>query len=703
MKKIKIYGEPNPVIGIKQYYSIHDFFGNAAKTTFIEPQFETMPEESIKWSIWVLIGNTWTKMTKNNKTGATVDYTFTPDSLTRKGIRMLVDANGEKAVLDIETKKTEEIGILYVEILDRDKKKPDKLFHYNEKIIARVHCLNMEKYPVTVTLWEDDGGKKKLTDIAIDTKKGVVLNGKADIELYLNPKYAWSANARKAPGDDNEGAFHEYYVTAEFYQKVSKPSRDINVVNPDYKNYPPAPKPAPKQPEAKKEWPAEKKGPSKKEQRGIQTDRKVLDHHETKMKVENKISTKPYMDPISSFLTFDIGDSVWNQKKDKVCEAEARVRAFMRMLRVKEDTVGDSGYEKIVGGESFIKDYKKDWSSHPKIPIYIKRINQNSNAAGAYQFMGNTYDEIIKNYGARYKITDFSKEAQDKMCLVLMKHYYTKDRPDSFYNIQNEKSKNWRKRFKGQQADIVQLIIDGDIKRASLLSSLCWASLPDSPYGQQSATYTFADVKILYEKFLKEELAEKSDLYLKKGFLKEFNYNCCAEQSPIETGSCNKCNQDHYDIANSEYWVHQQPSECWKASIEILANYGLKNNSGYPQNRIIMADQSGVILIPKETQNAINYIDSQLKVGKPVLVGLDDNLRQGTYNTHKATEHFFVIVGKGCDEGKRYYRFFDVGAHSRELGTGENSRLFLLENGLLQGKSAGGTHNYTVTEVRKNN
>ncbi|MCV9934683.1 glycoside hydrolase family 104 protein [Flavobacterium sp. LS1R47] len=395
---------------------------------------------------------------------------------------------------------------------------------------------------------------------------------------------------------------------------------------------------------------------------------------------------------------------VEKEEKNGICEAEARVRAFMRMLRVKEDTVGDEGYEKNVGGKSFIKDYKKDWSTHPKVSIYIKRIRDSSNAAGAYQFMGKTYDEVIKNYGKRYKITDFSKEAQDKMCLILMKHYYTQDRPKEFYDTQSENRKVWRKRFKGQQGDIIQFVIDNDIRRAALLSSLCWASLPDSPYGQQSAKYTFADVKTIYDNYLKEELINPSnELYLKKGFLKEFGYDCCTGQSDLEVGSCNECNQDHYDIARPEHWVHQKPEECWQASIEILANYGLKNNSGYSQNRIIMADQSGTKLIPKETQKALDYIDSQLKIGKPVVVGLDDNLRKGTYNSHKATEHFFVLVGKGCEDGKRYYRFFDVGARSRELGTGKNSRLFLLDNDLLQGKSAGGSHTYTITEVRKNN
>ena len=115
-----------------------------------------------------------------------------------------------------------------------------------------------------------------------------------------------------------------------------------------------------------------------------------------------------------------------------------------------------------------------------------------------------------------------------------------------------------------------------------------------------------------------------------------------------------------------------------------------------------MADQTGKTLIPKNTQMALDYLDEQLKLGNPIVVGLDDNLRKATYNSHKATEHFFVIVGKGCEDGKIYYNFFDVGSKTVEEGTAEKNKLYLLENKLLEGKSYGGTHNYTVTEVRRN-
>jgi murein DD-endopeptidase MepM/ murein hydrolase activator NlpD len=211
----------------------------------------------------------------------------------------------------------------------------------------------------------------------------------------------------------------------------------------------------------------------------------------------------------------------------KKCECEEKVRAFMRMLRVKEGTQGDSGYEKVVGGKSFIKDYGKDWSTHPDISIYIERIGSSSDAAGAYQFMGTTYNEIKNKYSDRYNITDFGKESQDKYCLVIMKHGYTTDRYPEFYNTSSVTKNEWRKRFKNQQGDIIKFIIEDNFKRAVLLASLGWASLPDSPYGQQSSDYTHDDVKKIYDKYLEEELIEPSkELHLKKGFLKEFRYNC---------------------------------------------------------------------------------------------------------------------------------------------------------------------------------
>ncbi len=61
------------------------------------------------------------------------------------------------------------------------------------------------------------------------------------------------------------------------------------------------------------------------------------------------------------------------------------------------------------------------------------------------------------------------------------------------------------------------------------------------------------------------------------------------------------------------------------------------------------------------------------------------------------------VVGSGCEEGKRFYNFFDVGSKTKEKGTDTKNKLFIDDNLLISGKSNGGTYNYTITEVRKNN
>ncbi|MET3031266.1 glycoside hydrolase family 19 protein, partial [Flavobacterium johnsoniae] len=210
MAKLKIFGKANPVVGTKEFYSINDLFGNSASTQFNEPNFESISDNQVKWSIWVLYGKSWKKATENNKTGLTVPYTFSQKSLTRKGIRMLVEANGEKAVLDIVTQKASKGKILHVDLLDNNYNKPARPFAYGDWIIARVHCVDMELMPVKVTLWEDDGdkGKKNTTNLKIEQKKGAVKNGQADVAFYLDPSHKWLANAKLAPGDENEGEFH---------------------------------------------------------------------------------------------------------------------------------------------------------------------------------------------------------------------------------------------------------------------------------------------------------------------------------------------------------------------------------------------------------------------------------------------------------------------------------------------------------------
>ncbi len=314
--------------------------------------------------------------------------------------------------------------------------------------------------------------------------------------------------------------------------------------------------------------------------------------------IEKALESKTYIS--GSTISFDIyktqAENLWLQaecqgntikhegeflKKDgeyfvigKKCDCEARVRAFIRMLRVGEGTEGEKGYTRQFSGKQF-----SDMSDHPH--EVITASGYSSSAAGAYQIMANTYDEL-KTYRTKYNILNFNQESQDKLCLVILKHNYEKDRPSSFYNpiywkdkaetIRNLEKENIakerRKRFKGQNGDIIKMLIDNNFDNAVLLSALCWASLPDAPYGQP--TETKKECKANYEKFFKEELEEKSDLYLKKGFLKEFGYSC-------------GCNVESNDTCPDDFSQCFNYADVWD-NPEISSDNGGKNNNRYGYN-----------------------------------------------------------------------------------------------------------------------
>lgn len=205
-----------------------------------------------------------------------------------------------------------------------------------------------------------------------------------------------------------------------------------------------------------------------------------------------------------------------------VCTCEAKIRAYMRMLRVGEGTVGEKGYTTRFGNAQF-----SDMSTHPGL-----RPGSGSSAAGAYQVMqytfwefngfvvaknsaGNFYKtgayEEGKDYVKKYNITDFSAESQDILCVALMKHH-------------------------SGCASFINDIISDKIESATReCGSRIWASLPhkgnNSRYlfkGKPQPVETMSSVLSNYNIFLEEELKGQSDLHLKSGFLKEFGYDCCS-------------------------------------------------------------------------------------------------------------------------------------------------------------------------------
>ncbi|SHM88031.1 glycoside hydrolase family protein [Flavobacterium saccharophilum] len=230
MSDFKIIGNPNPVVGVLEFYTISDFFSE------ISPSQEFVyipksPENQVKWEVYVLEFGKWRKTKENDKTGKQVTYTFFEKSLTRKGIRLLARKGEKVARLDIKPLPAHP-KIDHVELLDKNGSKITGRLAYGQTVKARVFCLNMEKRRVHVTLWEDDvKGARHSKDNEknfIETRSAIVHFGKADIDFLLSPSFAKIAT-KGGPENDK---IHEYYVTAE-YNREKTASNNVNVNAPE--------------------------------------------------------------------------------------------------------------------------------------------------------------------------------------------------------------------------------------------------------------------------------------------------------------------------------------------------------------------------------------------------------------------------------------------------------------------------------------
>lgn len=219
-----------------------------------------------------------------------------------------------------------------------------------------------------------------------------------------------------------------------------------------------------------------------------------------------------------------------------------------------------------------------------------------------------------------------------------------------------------------------------------------------------------------YEKCLKEELIGQTNLYLKKGFLKEFGYNCCNDNKPQEVLNCNSCGKKHVDLREKVIWQTQfdskwrnsiaQNSACKKTCDDILINSGLTATSVSRlfQTAIENDTHTQLIINTDIAKKGIIYLDSELEKGNPVQVGVDHDLNYKINdNSDHSTDHFIVIIGRGCDGGKIYYSFYDVSTRFEIKGASNNNRLYLdNSDNSLKGTTVYNGNFYTVTQIRKN-
>lgn len=134
------------------------------------------------------------------------------------------------------------------------------------------------------------------------------------------------------------------------------------------------------------------------------------------------------------------------------------VVAFLDMLAVSEGTdiprqpSKNRGYDVIVGGQLFT-----DYRDHPRVLVALPRYGIKSSAAGRYQFLRATWDDLAKRCG----LTDFSPVSQDIACVALLK-----------------------------QCGAYNLVRLGKFDEAVHAARKIWASLPGAGYGQHEQQIT---------------------------------------------------------------------------------------------------------------------------------------------------------------------------------------------------------------------
>lgn len=136
------------------------------------------------------------------------------------------------------------------------------------------------------------------------------------------------------------------------------------------------------------------------------------------------------------------------------------VQAFLNAIAESEGTT-KHGYATAFGGDKL-----PSLADHPRTAKGFKQTDGNKNtttAAGRYQFLSRTWDEMAKGLG----LTDFGPVSQDLAAIALL-----------------------------ERAGALKDVLNGDLQSAAKKSGSTWASLPSSPYAQPKKSQAAFD-KIL--------------------------------------------------------------------------------------------------------------------------------------------------------------------------------------------------------------
>lgn len=135
-------------------------------------------------------------------------------------------------------------------------------------------------------------------------------------------------------------------------------------------------------------------------------------------------------------------------------------------------------------------------------------------------------------------------------------------------------------------------------------------------------------------------------------------------------------------------------TSCFKACTAMAKGSGATVTGLDQSIEVATSDdpRSGKVTVdPQKAKEGTDYIDGELKAGRPVIVGVSHPLtgddakvkEKVNRNTDHITDHFVVITGRSTDaQGRTYYTFNDP-ASKTGADTNPNNRLYLGADGKL--------------------
>lgn len=146
-------------------------------------------------------------------------------------------------------------------------------------------------------------------------------------------------------------------------------------------------------------------------------------------------------------------------------------------------------------------------------------------------------------------------------------------------------------------------------------------------------------------------------------------------------------------------------SGCYNRCKEMLASANCYVNTIVKDILMMNSDSSGKATShTSHVIEGLNYIDSQLKKGHPVIVAVDSKAgcTIGPSWKDKAGDHFVIIVGGSRQNG---YHYFDPATKDPQRGTSKENTFSFSNNKLTDINTCrgGGTKvEYVVTSIRQN-